>query len=450
MAARAAGPLVRARPGRRIHCGGTDSARRRRPGGRAGRRRADRHRRAAAARCPAPSTPTSPDWCCSPPTASVSDATAGEPHESVDPARQLFDVSATGDSRAADVARAFEFGALATAAQLVGAGQAMLDMSVEYAKQRSQFGRVDRQLPGDQAQARRRAHRLELARPLVYGAALSLADGLTATPRATSAPPRPPPPTPRCWRRARRCRPTAPSASPPSTTCRCGCCGCRRCTRPGATRPATDAACWRHWHDLSEERQMLRETVAALVDKHAPSDAVRAAMDSDRGYDESLWTMLCEQVGVAALVVPEELGGAGGELADAAAVLEELGRALVPTPLLGTTLAELALLAADAARRRGPRAAGRRRGDRRGGVRSRLRGQRRRRRRRRGGRRRPADRAGPTSPPNRPTTMDPTRRLARVTPAAPPSRSAPTPAWPTPPPSCWPPNRSAPRRAAWN
>ncbi len=96
-----------------------------------------------------------------------------------------------------------------------------------------------------------------------------------------------------------------------------------------------------------EERQMLRETVASLIDKRASSAAVRAAMESPRGYDESLWSMLCEQVGVAALVVPEEFGGAGGELADAAAVLEELGRALVPTPLLGTTLAELALLAAD-------------------------------------------------------------------------------------------------------
>ncbi len=97
----------------------------------------------------------------------------------------------------------------------------------------------------------------------------------------------------------------------------------------------------------TEERQMLRETVAALVDKHASPAAVREAIESDRGYDESLWAKLCEQVGVAALVVPEELGGAGGELADAAAVLEELGRGLVPTPLLGTTLAELALLAAD-------------------------------------------------------------------------------------------------------
>ena len=91
---------------------------------------------------------------------------------------------------------------------------------------------------------------------------------------------------------------------------------------------------------------MLRETVAALVTKHAAPAAVRAAMESDRGYDESLWRLLCEQVGAAALVIPEELGGAGGELADAATVLQELGRALVPSPLLGTTLAELALLAA--------------------------------------------------------------------------------------------------------
>jgi alkylation response protein AidB-like acyl-CoA dehydrogenase len=95
---------------------------------------------------------------------------------------------------------------------------------------------------------------------------------------------------------------------------------------------------------VSEERELLRSTVAALVEKHASPEAVRQAMESEHGYDESLWKLLCEQVGAAALVVPEELGGAGGELADAAVVLEELGKGLVPTPLLGTTLAELALL----------------------------------------------------------------------------------------------------------
>jgi alkylation response protein AidB-like acyl-CoA dehydrogenase len=98
---------------------------------------------------------------------------------------------------------------------------------------------------------------------------------------------------------------------------------------------------------VSEERELLRETVRGLVAKHAGPEAVREAMDSERGYDESLWKLLCEQVGAAALVVPTELGGADGELADAATVVSELGRALVPTPLLGTTLAELALLAAD-------------------------------------------------------------------------------------------------------
>src|ERR1700751_1326494 len=97
---------------------------------------------------------------------------------------------------------------------------------------------------------------------------------------------------------------------------------------------------------MSEERELLRETVVALVAKHASPAAVRAAIESDKGYDESLWQLLCEQVGAAALVVPEELGGAGGELADAATVLAERGRALVPSRLLGPPLAELALLAA--------------------------------------------------------------------------------------------------------
>src|SRR5882672_2746428 len=97
---------------------------------------------------------------------------------------------------------------------------------------------------------------------------------------------------------------------------------------------------------MSEERELLRDTVASLVEKHAGPEAVRRAFESDLGYDEKLWNLLCEQVGAAALVVPDELGGAGGELADAAVVIGELGKGLVPTPLLGTTLAELALLAA--------------------------------------------------------------------------------------------------------
>lgn len=117
----------------------------------------------------------------------VCDATAAGEHESVDPSRKLFEVNASGEARAADVARAFEFGALATSALLVGAAQAMLDASVEYAKQRSQFGTV---IGTYQAIKHKLADVLiavELARPLVYGAALSLADGSADTARDVSA-----------------------------------------------------------------------------------------------------------------------------------------------------------------------------------------------------------------------------------------------------------------------
>jgi len=104
----------------------------------------------------------------------VTEGAAGECHESVDPSRRLFDVTATGDAWQADVMRAYDFGALATAAQLVGAAEALLAASVDYAKQRSQFGRI---IGSYQAIKHKLADvhiAIELARPLVYGAALSL------------------------------------------------------------------------------------------------------------------------------------------------------------------------------------------------------------------------------------------------------------------------------------
>ena len=117
----------------------------------------------------------------------VADATAGEYHESVDPSRRLFTVTAAGPSQPADVARAFEFGALATAAQLVGAGQTMLDMTVEYAKQRSQFGRLVGSYQAIKHKLADAHIACELARPLVYGAALALAEQSPITARDVSA-----------------------------------------------------------------------------------------------------------------------------------------------------------------------------------------------------------------------------------------------------------------------
>lgn len=117
----------------------------------------------------------------------VCDAAAAAGHASVDPTRRLFDVAAQGDPRPAAVASAYAAGLLATSAQLIGAGQAMLDMAVDYAKQRTQFGRL---IGSYQAIKHKLADvhiALELARPLVYGAALSVAAGAPETARDVSA-----------------------------------------------------------------------------------------------------------------------------------------------------------------------------------------------------------------------------------------------------------------------
>ncbi|OBJ48337.1 acyl-CoA dehydrogenase family protein [Mycobacterium sp. 1423905.2] len=105
----------------------------------------------------------------------VTEGQAGDRHDSVDPSRHLYDVTPSGESWDADVARAYEFGALSTAAQLVGAAEALLSTTVDYAKQRSQFGRV---IGSYQAIKHKLADvhiAIELARPLVYGAGLTLA-----------------------------------------------------------------------------------------------------------------------------------------------------------------------------------------------------------------------------------------------------------------------------------
>jgi alkylation response protein AidB-like acyl-CoA dehydrogenase len=94
----------------------------------------------------------------------------------------------------------------------------------------------------------------------------------------------------------------------------------------------------------TEEQQELAATVRALLGRRSDSAAVRAAVQTPEGYDATLWRALCEQVGVAALAVPEEYDGFGASLVETAVVLEELGENLTPAPLLASTLAAVDLL----------------------------------------------------------------------------------------------------------
>ncbi|GAB3148589.1 acyl-CoA dehydrogenase family protein [Amycolatopsis stemonae] len=91
---------------------------------------------------------------------------------SVDPARRLFRITGTTRPAAADPV-AFDRGVLAVSAQLLGAGQWLLDASVAYAKQRSQYGRAIGEYQAVKHLLADVVTQLELARPLLYGAAVA-------------------------------------------------------------------------------------------------------------------------------------------------------------------------------------------------------------------------------------------------------------------------------------
>ena len=82
--------------------------------------------------------------------------------------------------------------------------------------------------------------------------------------------------------------------------------------------------------DLTEEQEMVRDTFARFLDENSSPTRVRAALPS--GFDPALWQGLAE-LGAFVLRVPEEAGGLGLGLFDAAVIMEEAGRTLASGPL---------------------------------------------------------------------------------------------------------------------
>jgi alkylation response protein AidB-like acyl-CoA dehydrogenase len=78
---------------------------------------------------------------------------------------------------AEDVQLAFDRGALGTAAQLVGLGQRMLDLTVAYVKEREQFGQAIGAFQAVKHHLAEGLKELAFARPAVYRAAHSVATG---------------------------------------------------------------------------------------------------------------------------------------------------------------------------------------------------------------------------------------------------------------------------------
>ena len=89
----------------------------------------------------------------------------------------------------------------------------------------------------------------------------------------------------------------------------------------------------------------LRASVRKALDRHAPTDRLNAIYDGTDEVTAPLWSAFVE-LGLPGLLVPESLGGAGATAVEAAAVLEELGRAAAPSPYLTSSVVATTALVA--------------------------------------------------------------------------------------------------------
>jgi alkylation response protein AidB-like acyl-CoA dehydrogenase len=96
----------------------------------------------------------------------------------------------------------------------------------------------------------------------------------------------------------------------------------------------------------TEVETSLRDSVRSALARRSPLETVLHRLEAGEPYDVGLWRTLAAEMGLAGMAVPEQYGGGGGTLREAAVVLEELGRGAAPVPFLTSAVVATAALVA--------------------------------------------------------------------------------------------------------
>ena len=88
---------------------------------------------------------------------------------------------------------------------------------------------------------------------------------------------------------------------------------------------------------LSDTQQTLKTTARKFLSTECPLAEVRKLSESEHAFDATLWRKIADQ-GWTGILFDEQYGGSAMSMVDMAAVLEEMGRALLPGPYLSTAL----------------------------------------------------------------------------------------------------------------
>lgn len=99
---------------------------------------------------------------------------------------------------------------------------------------------------------------------------------------------------------------------------------------------------------LSDEQQAVKDAFSQLFTKESPPEVVRAT--EPIGFSEELWRQMVH-TGAVGISLPEDVGGGGAGMLEAALVAEQLGEHLAPVPLVEATVAARLLAASGEAGR---------------------------------------------------------------------------------------------------
>ncbi len=89
---------------------------------------------------------------------------------------------------------------------------------------------------------------------------------------------------------------------------------------------------------FTEEQQQFRDFLRRFLDDTSPPGVVREIMEGEAGFDAESWRRLATELALPGLCVPERYGGSGFGVAELGIAMEEMGRALFPSPFLASAV----------------------------------------------------------------------------------------------------------------
>src|SRR5436190_11802073 len=98
--------------------------------------------------------------------------------------------------------------------------------------------------------------------------------------------------------------------------------------------------------ELSDDQRALQNAAADLLGSMATSEQVRASAAKEEAFDAALWKAMVDQ-GWTGVELPEEQGGLGLGMVEAAVLAEQVGAHVAPAPFLENLLAATALANVD-------------------------------------------------------------------------------------------------------